>query len=534
MDYGILSLIPPVLAVTLAFCTKQVVLSLLIGTFSGALIISDFHVVAGFTTTFSTYVSEAMTDSSHAAILVFTLTIGGMVALLTSTGGLQAIAAKLSKRIKNPRGAQIITSILGCLVFFDDYANILVVGPTARPLSDSLRVSREKQTYIVHTTAGIVAGIAVMTTWIGFEIGLVNDSFADMGYEVNGFGTILRNIPYMFYNIFAIVILFAVAIMVRDFGPMYKAEKRARLTGKLVADDAQVSEEDMSSVQEETTGKIYYAVLPILTLVLVIFFGIWISGYRSLETDVSLFSWEGLRLSFGEADPMPPIVWAAVLSTLVAAVIAKLGCKMSIKNIYQSWLGGFCGLCEVGIILVLAWSIGGVIAQLGTADYLISIVAGNVPAGILPAIIFVTSCVISFCTGTSWGTMPVVFPIAIPLMAAMVEDPTDSPLILASIAAVLSGSIFGDQTSPISDSSIISAASTGCDVLHHIKTEIPYSVVPAGLAVIGYLLIGFAGLPTLILLAAGMAAAALIVRFVGKSTKTEDLRKEYDNEDQNL
>lgn len=294
MEYGILSLIPPLLAITLAFCTKQVVLSLLIGTFSGALILNDFNIITGFTTTFSTYVSEAMTDSSHAAILVFTLTIGGMVALVTATGGLQAIAAKLSKRIKSPRGAQIITSILGCLVFFDDYANILVVGPTARPLSDSLRVSREKQTYIVHTTAGIVAGIAVMTTWIGFEIGLVNDAFAEMGYEVNGFGMILKNIPYMFYNIFAIIILFVVAIMMRDFGPMYKAEKRARLTGKLIADNARISEEDMTSVQKAQDGRVYYAVLPILTLVLVIFFGIWISGYQSLETDALLFSWEGL------------------------------------------------------------------------------------------------------------------------------------------------------------------------------------------------------------------------------------------------
>lgn len=229
-----------------------------------------------------------------------------------------------------------------------------------------------------------------------------------------------------------------------------------------------------------------------------------------------------------------PVVWAAVLSTLVAAVIAKFGCKMPVKDIYHSWLNGFCGLCEVGIILVLAWSIGGVIAQLGTANYLISVAVGNVPAGILPAIIFVISCVISFSTGTSWGTMPIVFPIAIPLVAAFVEDPTDSALILASIAAVLSGSIFGDQTSPISDSSIISAASTGCDLLHHIKTEIPYSIVPAGLAVIGYLLIGFAGLPALILLVAGTTAIAVIVRFAGKSTKIDDLRKEYNNEDQNI
>ncbi len=526
MDFGILSLVPPFLTVVLAFITREVVVSLLAGLLSGALILSHFNVVSAFTEAFGTYVTSAVADGSHAAILVFTLTIGGMVSLLTATGGLQAIAKKMSAKIKSPRGAQLITSVLGCLVFFDDYANILVVGPTTRPLSDELRVSREKQTYIVHTTAGVVAGIALMTTWVGFEIGLVTDSFSELGYEVNGFAMIVKNLPYMLYNILAIVILFAVAIMVRDFGPMYKAEKRARTTGKVVADDANIAQEEVTTAEGSEKGKIMYAVLPILTLVFTIFFGIWISGYQALEGSVKFLSFEGLRSSFGEADPFPPIVWGSVLSTFVAAIIAKVGVKMKVSDIYKHWVAGFLSLCEAMIVLVLAWAIGDVIGNLGTANYLIDIATGSLPAALLPAIVFIVSCLVSFSTGTSWGTMPIMFPLAIPVIVAFVDDPLNSPLVYATIAAVLSGSIFGDQTSPISDSSIISAASVGCDLLHHIKTEAPYEVVPALVAVVGYLLIGFAGLPILAVLVLGVIAILAVVRFAGKSTRPEDLMKE--------
>ncbi len=530
MEFGILSLIPPLVTVIMAFLTRQIVISLLVGIFTGATIIAGFDPIAGFFSTFDTFVIPAAVSSSRISILVFTLTISGMIAVVSAMGGTAAIAKSLSKNVKTARGAQLMTSLAGCLVFFDDYANILIVGPTMQPLSDNLKVSREKLTYIVHTTAGIVAGVAIMTTWIGFEISLVTEAFDGLGYEVNGFLIVLQNIPYMFYNLLAIVISFMIAYSMRDFGPMYKAEKRARLTGKLVADDAIISDTDDVSTnaaqEEKVEGKIIYALLPILTMVLVTFFGIWASGYAGLEEEVSFLSFEGLRLSFGMADPMPPIVWAAVLSSLVACGIAIFKMKFSISKTYKIWLKGFLDLGEVAIILVLAWAIGGVVSTMGTAEYLISIVSGNISAGFIPAIVFLVSCIISFSTGTSWGTMPIVFPIAIPLIAAFVDDPTQSPLVLATIAAVLSGSIFGDQTSPISDSSIISAATTRCDLMHHIKTQIPYALVPAGLATLSYLLVGFLSLNPWVCLLIGIVILALVIKFFGKSTKYEDLIKE--------
>ncbi|MEA4987979.1 MAG: Na+/H+ antiporter NhaC family protein, partial [Anaerovorax sp.] len=342
IDYGFLSVIPPILTIVLAFLTRQVLLSLLIGTFVGATIMQGFNPIYGFMDTFQVYISDAMTNAGHAAIIAFTLILGGMVTLVAKMGGTQAIANKLAKKAKNARGAQLITTLLGCLVFFDDYANILVVGPTMRPLTDRLGVSREKLAYIVHTTAGIVAGIAVLTTWIGMEMGLVTDAFSAEGYNINAFAIIIKNIPYMFYNIFAIVISFVVAFLMRDFGPMYKAERRTRSTGKLFEDDAHISMGDEK--EDQQNGKIYYAVFPILTMVCVIFFGIWYAGYQGLEDVIDPFSLEGFRTCFGNADPMPVTVWAAVLSSIVAAIIARFKIGMKMNEIYATWLKGATGL----------------------------------------------------------------------------------------------------------------------------------------------------------------------------------------------
>ena len=523
MDYGILSLVPPILACGLAFATKQVVVSLLIALFSGALILQNYNLLNAFTETCGTYITGSITSSGHAATIIFLLIMSGMIALVEESGGLQTIAKSLSGKIKNERAAQVITSLLGCLVFFDDYANILIVGPTASPISDRVGVSREKQTYIVHTTAGVVAGIAVFTTWIGFEMGLINDAFSAMGYQINAFTVVIKNIPYMMYNILAIVLLFAVAGMVRDFGPMYNAEKRARTTGQVLSENDHKTDYSLEAVQNTKESKLTYALLPILTFALVTFFGLWYSGYEFVGREIAFFSIDGFRESLANADPMPVCVWASMASLIVAVLISKLFLKDSFQHIYETWLKGFTDLCEVCIILVLAWGLGSVINDIGTADYIISLVGDKAPAEIFPAVIFIVSCLISFATGTSWGTMPIMFPIAIPLVSSLVENPTESTLVIATIAAVLSGCIFGDQTSPISDSSIVTSAAVGCNLIDHIKTEAPYELFPALLAVVGYLLIGFCSISVWIVLVITTILTIAFVRFIGKSTQRADL-----------
>ncbi len=523
-DSGLITLLPPIITIVLALATRQVVLSLLIGVFSGVMLLNGYNPTLSFMRTLDVYLVDSLANGSHAAILIFTTTIAGMISIVSRIGGTKAIANKLIKKAKTARSAQIITMLLGCIIFFDDYANILVVGPTMRPLTDKLKVSREKLAYYVHTTAGIVAGIAIMTTWIGFEMSLVSDTFETLGYKVNAFSIILKNIPFMFYNIFAIVISFLVAYKMKDFGPMYKAEKRARLTGKVYADDAKNVKvtDDLSGID----GKMYYAILPIATMILITFFGIWYNGYLYSDPGMNPFSFEGFRTSFGNADPMPVLVWAAVASSVVAGVIGMVKEKLTISDIFESWINGAKELFEVCIVLLLAWALGSLIGELGTADFLIQTLTASVPGALIPVMVFILACLISFSTGSSWGTMPIVFPLAIPLAASYAVDPTSSTLVIATIAATLSGSIFGDQTSPISDSTILSASATGCDHIHHVKTQIPYALVPAAMAVLCYLLIGFFNTPVVIALLIGAVGVYSIVHLFGKSTKEEDLLKE--------
>jgi len=237
-SFGVFSLIPPLLAIALAFLTKQVILSLFLGIFSGVMMLNGFNPFISFLRTLDTYILGSLADGWNAGIIIFTLAIGGMVGIIGKMGGTKAIAEELSKKAKNAKSAQLATTLMGVLVFFDDYANTLIVGPTMRPLTDKMNVSREKLSYIVDSTAAPVAGMAFISTWIGYEIGLIADVFTGIGIEGNFFMVFINTIPYAFYNIFTLVLIYTLIIQGRDYGPMYDAEVRARTTGKVLADGA--------------------------------------------------------------------------------------------------------------------------------------------------------------------------------------------------------------------------------------------------------------------------------------------------------
>ena len=535
VSFGWLSLLPPLIAIILAFVTKQIVLSLFLGVFSGSLMLNEWNVFHGFLRTLDAYIIPSLADGWYAAIIIFTLTIGGMIGIMTKMGGSQAIANYLIKKAKTPVSAQIVTLILGCLVFFDDLANMLIVGPTMRPLMDKLKVSREKLSYIVDSTASPVAGIALISTWIGFELGLINNVFESLGIEVNAYEVYFRSIPYYFYNIFALSMVFLLAYMGKDFGPMHAAEKRARLTGKLVADDASpLSSSDIEAKQNPSGKeyKAYNAIIPILTLVGVSFFGLWYNGYVNSDPGIAPFTLEGLRTCFGNADSSVVLVWGAITASIVAGILAAFQKLLSLQEIFDAWFEGAKGLLNVSVILVLSWSLGNVISNVGTADFLVGIVSeSNMPVGFLPAIIFGISCLVAFATGTSWGTMTIVVPLAVPLAVSFVPvNPVDSHLVLASLSAVLAGAIFGDHCSPISDTTILSSMASGSDHLHHVKTQIPYALTGAGLAMVGLLLVGFMNLKPLVVIPLGLAVVWAIIHFFGKSTKLEDLKRMEANE----
>jgi Na+/H+ antiporter NhaC len=488
--------------------------------------LNNYNPFISFLRTLDTYILGSLADSWNAGIIIFTLSIGGMVGIIGKMGGTKAIAEALSKRAKDARSAQLATTLMGILVFFDDYANTLIVGPTMRPLSDKMKVSREKLAYIVDSTAAPVAGMAFISTWIGYEIGLISDVFTSMGVEGNFFMVFIRTIPYAFYNIFTLVLIYNLILQRRDYGSMYDAEVRARTTGKVLADGAK----PMSSLDTEEFAdkrdiklQVSNASIPIVTLVLAAFFGLWYNGWVLGEGSIP---WTDIRGCFGNADALVVLIWAAVLGSIVAGVLAITRNIMNLGEVFDSWVDGCKSLLITAIILILAWSIGAVVGEVKTAAFLIQVVSDTVPSILLPILVFAISCLVAFSTGTSWGTMAIVVPLAVPLASAYVTvDPTTSPVVLATLSAVLSGSIFGDHCSPISDTTIMSSMASGSDHIDHVKTQIPYALTGAGFAMISYIIVGAfdSVLGTILALVFGFVGIYILVRVIGKKTDKETL-----------
>lgn len=523
VNFGILSLFPPLIAIILAFVSKQVILSLLVGIFVGATMLNGGNIFFGFLRTLDEFIVGSVADSWHAGILIFTLTIGGMIGVVSKMGGTQAIAEALAKKAKSARSAQLVTALMGVLVFFDDYANTLIVGPTMRPLTDKMKISREKLSYIVDSTAAPVAGMAFISTWIGYELGLINDAFDSLGIKASAYEIFIKSIPYRFYGLFALVMVFLVSYMLRDFGPMYKAEKRARLTGKVLADSATPMasfDTDSKPLKEDLKLKISNALIPILALVIIGFVGLWYSGGGTEQP----FTLLGIRTAFGDADASVALIWASVVASAVAIIMAISQKILTLGEAFESWVDGAKSLVITAIILTLAWSLGTVTEGVGAANYLVSIVTGTLPSALLPTLVFLIACVVAFATGTSWGTMAIMIPLAIPLANAFTQGSVGG-LLLSTLGACLTGSVFGDHCSPISDTTIMSSMASSADHIDHIKTQIPYAVATAAVAILfGYIPAGL-GINPIFSIILGVAALWAILKFYGKSTTIEDLKK---------
>ncbi len=512
------SLLPPLVAILLAFVTRQVFLSLFLGVYIGCAMLVQGNIFGklfhGYMNTFSTVI-ESVSDTFHAGILIFTLTIGGMIGVIAKMGGTRAIAAALAEKAKTVRSAQLYTMLMGVAVFFDDYANTLIVGPTMRPLTDSKRISREKLSYIVDSTAAPVAGMALISTWVGYELGLINDALKAVNIDANAYTIFLKSIPFRFYDILALVLVFLVAYLMRDFGPMLTAERRARKTGKVLADGA-IPMSSLEIEEAESTKdiklKVSNALVPILTMVVISFFGLWYSGGGPKLP----FSLAGIRDAFGEADASVALLWGAALGSIVAITMATTQKILTLQEAFGAWVNGTKSLMITCIILTFAWSLGSIAEKVGTANYLVGVVTDTLPSGLLPSFVFVISCIVAFATGTSWGTMAIMMPLAIPLANSYAPGVV-GPLLLSTCGAVLTGAIFGDHCSPISDTTIMSSMASSADHIDHVKTQMPYALVVAGVAVVlGYLPCGF-GFNPFISIVLGVAALYAVVRFIGKN-----------------
>ncbi len=515
---GWVSVAPAALAIVIALIFRNVIPALLLGLWVGATALQSFTPggsLRGLMDSFQVYVTSAVANEENASIILFTMMIGGMVGIITRNGGMASVVRTIVSRAKTAVGGQVSVWLMGLMIFFDDYSNTLVVGNTARSLTDHLKISREKLAYIVDSTAAPVACIALITTWIGYQLGLLKNALdtVDGLAGVQAYSVFLNSIPYSFYAIFAIAFVFIVAITGRDFGPMLKAERRAR-GGQVKPDTADVLpalEGDELAAKENVPLRALNAFVPIIALIVALVVSLWITGEGSTLTEV-----------LGSADPYKAMMYASFAGVLVAAVLTIAQRILSIHETVDAWYGGVRATLFGMIILVLAWSLADVTAHLNTADYLVTILADSLPVALVPASVFVLAAITAFTTGTSWGTMGILMPLVVPLTWAVMgvndmADPAGMHILYSSVSCCLVGAVWGDHCSPISDTTVLSSVASGCNHIEHVRTQLPYAMLVGVVALVVGTIPGGYGLSPWISIAVGLAALVLLHRFVSRS-----------------
>lgn len=527
-----ISILPPLVAIAVALFFRQVVVALLAGIWLGNFFLVGFDPLAALLRIVDhdavEVLSNAESGADHVSIVVFTLLLGGMVGILYKMGGMQGIVDRISRIATNARRGQIASWIMGVAIFFDDYANTLIVGNSLRPLTDRLRISREKLAYIVDSTAAPVTSIAIITSWVGFQISLIGQAFLEIGVDRNPFAAFVSAIPYSFYPILSILFVLAVALLGRDFGPMLGAERRARSSGKIAADGAvPLSGLDArdASPADGAKPRALNGIVPIAVVIAVAFYGLLATGANALASRGQSF---GLIAALREANSFTALLWCSMAGCLVAGLLAITQRLLKLAETVEAWLAGMRAMLIAIVILILAWCIGAVCAELHTADYLVHVLTGVLDPRFLPAVVFAVAMAISFSTGTSWGTMSILTPIVVPLAfgtarAAGIEGLAFDRILSASIAAILSGAVFGDHCSPISDTTIMSSMASACDHVDHVRTQLPYASTAAALSLaFGYLPIAF-GLPVGVSIAITVVAISATLIIFGKRVEGESV-----------
>lgn len=516
------SILPPLLAIGIALIFRQVLFALFLGIWCGAFLASGMSfldVGITFFTTLSDYIVPAAADESHMSIMIFTILIGGMVGIITDNGGTRGVIKAITRFIKTKVHGQLVTSLMGFVVFFDDYANTMVVGNTMRPLTDKLRISRAKLAYLVDATAAPVATIALVSTWIGAMVGFIADAESKMpNFNESAYAVFINSLPYNFYAFFTILFVIIIAWSGRDFSTMlkarislYKAKHDPKLdTYNLWKDKIEDDEE-----KKKTTHWIN-AVIPIATLVFGTVAGLFITGEGN-----------SIQAIIETADSYKALLWGSLLSIFAAIVMTLSQKLLNVKEMLEGMMEGMHTMFDGLLILVLAWSLSAVTVELGTADYLMSVFGETLNPYWLPALILLLSALTAFATGSSWGTMGILMPLVVPLAW---EIGTNSGLatgitheiIYACVSAVLAGSVWGDHCSPISDTTILSSIATQCDHVEHVNTQLPYAMIVGTISIISMIGMLVLGIPWWIIYPLGIAAIVAIIFKFGKTPDPAD------------
>ncbi len=514
---GWVALLPPLLAIGLALLLRQVVLALLAGVWVGAVVVSDFQPVVALLRVVDRYAVAAVADADHASILVFSLLLGGMIGVVTRSGGGLGLAALVTRMAKSSSRGQLAAWLLGIVVFFDDYANSLLVGSSMRPITDRLRVSREKLAFLVDATAAPVASLALVSSWIGVEVGYIGEQLGERGIDADAYVVFLRTLPYRFYPWLMLFFGLLIALSRRDFGPMLGAELRARTTGRLVAEGSTPAS-DFSDALAEAPPRPLNAVLPVLTVVLVAIVGMYLDGRASV---LAAGEEPTLRAIFGAASSLKALLWASAFGGAVAVVASLATGALDLEGALGAWLDGLKSMLLACVILTLAWSLGAICREVHTAEVVIASIGGWLRPEWISAVVFVVAALVSFATGTSWGTMAILFPLVVPLADEVARH--DMHVMLGAISSILAGSVWGDHCSPISDTTIMSSMASSCDHVDHVRTQLPYALLVGGVSMVfGELATGYGLYPAWVgLLFGALVLAGFVYRFGRKVPQIE-------------
>ncbi|MBN1362515.1 MAG: hypothetical protein JW993_18100 [Sedimentisphaerales bacterium] len=531
------SIVPPLLAIVLAFLTRNVMASLGIAIVIGGLLSAMPHdpLSAGAwgrgIAAAVSYPVQTLADPTNLLVLSFIPPIFTMVEVIIASGGFNGIVLWLVKRVRSRKSAQTATAAMGVVCFIDDYANAIIVGSMMQPITDRYRISRARLAFLVDATSAPVSGLAVVSTWIAYEVGLFADVSTQLGLGKTGYAMFFDALSFRFYCLLMLLFVFAQILIGRDFGPMRKAEadaqddgQRLRLRGssrEAVAssgsDDDSTQDPTETSIATPTSAarrkpdRALNALIPLAGLVTFHLTGLWLDGGgpARLQAGGSLLSWDYWREVISAAEHSHfMLMSAAVFGTILGVLCGTLTGSLRVSALPGCLYRGVKRALLPSIILVLAWSLKHSCQSLNAGTFLTALLADHLPPHWFGPLLFVVASVTSFATGTSWGTMAILIPTAIPVAFAL-DGNMYGPTTMISLGAVLDGAIFGDHCSPISDTTIISSVASSCDLMQHVRTQLPYSLLVAFVA------LGLAYIPSGLGLAPQWSFALAAVTILG-------------------
>ncbi len=521
------SIVPPLLTIVLAFLTRNVLLSIAVAIITGGLLTtlpsdptSLSAILAGLKTTVF-YPIDTLTNIDNLKILAFVPPIFAMVEIIIVSGGFKAILQKLLPLIKTEKSAQAATALMGLIYFIDDYSNTIIVGSSMRPVTDRFGISREKLAFLVDATSAPITSLAVISTWIVYEVGLFTVTAQKLGIEKDGYSMFFDALSFRFYCILMIGFVFGHILFGCDFGPMKKAQDKAKKNSPV---DSDITEPTKSS-DDKRPAYMLNAIVPLAGLIIFHITGLWIDGGgpAKITTFSSIFQWQYWRQVIGNTEnSILILIYAALFSLTLAVLCASLSRSLRAGAIIKCIIAGAKKSILPCLILIAAWSLKNCCDSLNTDIFLTNLLTGNVSPLFFPAIVFLVASATSFATGTSWGTMAILIPTAVPIAFAL-DGHTYGLTTIITLGAVLDGSIFGDHCSPISDTTIISSIASHCDHLQHVRTQLPYSLFVAALALFCCYIPAGLGLSPLLSVTIAITVMVIVFLTLGRLTKNNTL-----------